>query len=367
MDLDILKSSIRKPLPAGERVVIGMSGGVDSSTAAALLKERGYSVTGLTLKFLCEGCSSGKKNGDEPSLRAKNICDRLGIDHEVIDVSGRFRREVIDHFISSYRAGRTPNPCIICNERVKFPSIASAADSLGIRRVATGHYARLANDSAGRLLISEAADRMKDQGYFLYRVPVSILKRSIFPLAGLKKDQVRSIASSLGLGAKSGKESQDICFIPDGDLRQFLSGHLDPVEGDVVDRTGKVLGRHKGAFNYTIGQRKGLGISSQTPLYVSSIDPCENRVVLSDGGEILGDKVVCSQLRMRVRNPALPLTAKIRYRHRPAAVKEISKIGSRLIVRFRENQRAVTSGQSLVLYSDGMIIGGGIIEGPGDE
>ncbi len=340
-----------------------MSGGVDSSVAAALLAGSGYAVTGLTLKFLCNGCGKGAGSEDDTVSSAEEVCRSLGIEHRTVDVSHEFRKKVIDYFTGEYKAGRTPNPCIICNEKVKFPAIAAAADSLGVRSIATGHYARLARDREGRLLFGEAKDRLKDQGYFLYRVPVKILKRIVFPLAGLTKEEVRSLAAGIGLHTKTGKESQDICFLPDGDLSGFLSANISTSEGDVVDKNGNLLGRHRGTFQYTIGQRKGLGIASSAPLYVSSIDPGQKRIVLSDNESLFTDRVICSGLRMRVRDPLLPLSAKIRYRHRPAKVKSVERRKDTLAVSFERPQRAVTSGQSLVLYSGGMIIGGGIITG----
>ena len=364
---DISKFHIRRPAASGEKIVVGMSGGVDSSVAAALLAISGYTVTGLTLKFLCNDCGRGTRSEDNTFFRAEEVCRSLGIEHRTVDVSSEFRKKVIDHFTGEYRAGRTPNPCIICNEKIKFPAIAAAADSLGVRSIATGHYARLARDREGRLLLGEAKDHSKDQGYFLYRVPVKILKRIVFPLADLRKDEVRSVAAGIGLHTKTGKESQDICFLPDGDLSGFLSDYIKTAEGDVVDKDGKVLGSHGGTFRYTIGQRRGLGIASEAPLYVSSIDPGKNRIVLSDNESLFTDRVVCSGLRMRVRDPLLPLSARIRYRHKPAKVKSVERRKNNLAVSFEKSQRAVTSGQSLVLYSGGMIIGGGIITDPAES
>ncbi len=361
---DISRYNIRRPSAPGEKVVVGMSGGVDSSVAAALLKESGYSVTGLTLRFLCDSCGRRDGSDDDSVSRSRDVCGEIGIEHRTKDVSAEFREKVIRYFTDEYRDGRTPNPCIVCNEKVKFPAISAVADSLGARKIATGHYARLARDGKGRLLLGAATDRSKDQGYFLYRVPVRILKKTLFPLAYLRKDEVLSIADGIGLHTKAGKESQDICFLPGGDISGFLGARIGTAEGDVVDCEGNVLGRHDGIYRYTIGQRKGLGIASGAPMYVRSLDPVRNRIVLAGDEDLFTGVVECSSLRMRVMDPRLPLDAKIRYRHVPAKVRSLERRGNSLTVVFDNPQRAVTGGQSLVLYSGGMIIGGGLITGP---
>ncbi len=353
---------VRPPGKRGEGVVVGMSGGVDSSVAAWLLKKSGYRVTGVTFKFLCAGCVKGVPGGrDDIVSRASGISQSLGIEHRVVDVSEIFQKKVIDSFVKEYHAGRTPNPCVTCNEMIKFPSMAAVADSLGIRMIATGHYSRLTRDGKGRVFLGRAVEPVKDQTYFLYRVPVNLLKRSIFPLAKMRKEQVRAFAADLGLKTRTGKESQDICFVSKGDLAGFLCAYIEPAEGDIVDEDRNLIGRHKGIFRYTVGQRKGLGISGKAPMYVKEIDPVNNRIVLSEDGSLLTDTVVFSNLKLRFREPAVPLSAKVRYSNEPSPLNRITRGGGQCTVVFEKNQRAVTPGQSLVLYQEETVVGGGII------
>ncbi len=344
-----------------------MSGGIDSSTAALLLRDAGYTVVGVTFGFQCGACG-GRDLSDDPSvIRARSVCGTLGIEHRAVDLTGDFRTKVVEDFIGEYRAGRTPNPCVTCNEKLKFPSIAAVAASLGAARIATGHYARTARDVGSRVWLEMSADRAKDQSYFLYRVPVDLLERCVFPLGNTTKEDVRKIAEEAGLSASTGRESQDICFIPGGDLPGFLSSYIEPDPGEVVDACGNVVGTHNGVFRYTVGQRKGLGISGASPMYVCSVDPAANRIVLAENDRLFSRSATCSRLRMRIRRPGLPLKARIRYRHGPAEVGRIEVGGGICRVVFVEEQRAVTPGQSLVLYSGTRIIGGGIITAHGKD
>ncbi|HSG28828.1 MAG TPA: tRNA 2-thiouridine(34) synthase MnmA, partial [Candidatus Krumholzibacterium sp.] len=361
IDEIIKKAAVRPPGKRGEAVAVGMSGGADSSVAAYLLREAGYSVTGLTLELSGE---AGHIAGQDEALavRAAKICEKLGILHDTFDVRELFDEKVRRTFVEAYESGRTPNPCVRCNETVKFPAIARYADSRGIPLIATGHYAALAR-VGGRVLLSAAADEAKDQTYFMYRVPVRLLERAVFPLGRTTKDEVRLIAARLGIDAHTGRESQDICFIPDGDTQAFLERYIRARSGDVVDAGGRVLGRHGGIHRYTIGQRKGLGISTGSPAYVTEIDAGGGRVVLSGENDLFSRTVICGNLKMRTRDLALPLRAKIRYRHPPAPIRAISVSGGRCVVTFEREQRAPTPGQSLVIYRDKDIIGGGIISG----
>jgi tRNA-specific 2-thiouridylase len=350
-----------------EAVVVGMSGGVDSAAAAWMLHEQGYRVSGVTLRFYCYARSAASTRpccSDALLRRARRLCAKLGIDHHVIDVEKDFDETVVRDFVDGYRAGRTPNPCILCNEKVKFPALVKAADWLGCGRIATGHYARLVSGGSGAPLLAAAFDTKKDQSYFLYRVPVKILRRTLFPLGETLKESVKTASARFGTGHEGQRESQDVCFLPDGDLRRFLGERIGFAPGQIVDRNGRVLGRHDGAHLYTIGQRKGLGVAGGIPLYVSGIDMHANRVVLGPREEIFGARVLCGSLRLRSRDLSVSggLAAKIRYGRAPAEVARAVRRGPLLEVSFREPQWAATPGQSLVLYRGGVVVGGGIIE-----
>ncbi len=348
----------------GHGVVLGMSGGVDSSTAAWMLAEQGYRVVGVTLRFYCYARSSRSPRPccSEASLRhARMLASRLGIEHRVIDAESEFRDAVIENFVGEYRRGRTPNPCIVCNEKVKFPALARVADWLGCRFIATGHYARLVRAERGKTLLAAAADAAKDQSYFLYRVPVKLLERTIFPLGDSSKSEVKRAASGLDLPSAKEKESQDVCFLPDGDLGAFLSSEIAPAPGEVVDRKGRLLGSHSGVFHYTIGQRKGLRIAGGVPLYVGEIDAARRRIVLEPKSELFHRTAVCTSVRLRSNNLGGALAGKVRYRKPFAEVERVDRAGGELRVVFREPQWAITPGQSLVLYRDGLVIGGGIV------
>lgn len=350
-------------------VAVGMSGGVDSSTAAWALNEQGYRVVGVTLRFFCYERSYLPKRSccSETSLRrAKEVCERLGIDHHTLNVELDFRRYVIRNFIEEYRKGRTPNPCVICNEKVKFPALGRIADWLGLEHIATGHYVRLVERPARRIFLATAFDRAKDQSYFLYRVPVKLLARTVFPIGEMEKGVVSRISKELGFSERVQQESQDVCFLPGGDLHAFLSAHVKNRRGEVVDQEGHILGYHRGVSFYTIGQRRGLGIVGKVPLYVKSIDARRNRVVLAPESELYSTVAWCRGIKLRGHAPHHSLLAKVRYRHRPAEVKSIERRDNRLLVRFKDQQRAITPGQSLVLYRGGMVVGGGIIEKAGN-
>ena len=348
----------------GGAVVVGMSGGVDSSTAAWMLAEQGYRVVGVTLRFYCyaRSAASPRPCCSEASLRrARALCSRLGITHRVIDAEDDFERTVIENFIREYRSGRTPNPCIVCNEKVKFPALARVADWLGCRFIATGHYARIVRGEHRKALLAAAADEDKDQSYFLYRVPVRLLDRTIFPLGEVRKGEVKRAAASLGIHSAGDRESQDVCFLPEGNLGKFLSERIGSRPGEVVDRRGRVLGRHEGVFNYTIGQRKGFGIAGGAPLYVESIDAAARQIVLAPREEVFHSVAVCRALKLRSFRLERPLWGKVRYRKPLAEVAGVECRGGELTVEFREPQWAITPGQSLVLYSDSVVVGGGII------
>lgn len=364
-------------------VIVGMSGGVDSSAALWMLHEQGFRVIGVTLRFYCYARARG---GARPCCsgaslrRARQLCARLGVPHHTVDVEEEFTRHVVRNFIDEYRAGRTPNPCVVCNEKVKFPQLARVADNLGCGRIATGHYATLVRGTGGRVFLASALDGKKDQSYFLYRVPVKLLARAIFPLGRLTKESVKAAASRSGFRRDGERESQDICFIPDGAVRDFLREHIGAARGEVVDEGGRVLGAHEGAHFYTIGQRKGLGIAGGERLHVAAIDIRSNRITLAPKERVFGSLALCGGLKLRsgVLEPDAaarrggadllrgPLFAKIRYRRPAAEVLRLERRDGLLAVEFREPQWAITPGQSLVLYRGGVVVGGGVIgEGSG--
>jgi tRNA-specific 2-thiouridylase len=346
-------------------VAVGLSGGVDSSIALWLLHRQGYRVAGVTLRMFCsetDASSRERRCGPTAIERASRLCKRLGVPHYLIDVESRFRDLVIGEFIEEYRRGRTPTPCIVCNEKIKFPALAETADRLGLAHIATGHHARVVDGPRGGPYLSAAVDMEKDQSYFLYRVPVSLLGRSLFPVGGMRKADVRRFAARAGIERIVSRESQDICFLPDGGLRTFLERYIGGGEGEVVDRADRVLGVHQGIARYTVGQRRGFGIAGTEPLYVKRIDARRNRIVLVPEEELYTAVVYCRGVRLRSRSVAPPLTAKIRYRHPAAAVASVRREDGGLTVIFSIPQRAPTPGQSLVLYRDGLVMGGGIID-----
>jgi len=346
-----------------------MSGGVDSSAAARILLESGCHVVGATIRFgssMDPDDRARRRIDDESVENARDICRKLSIRHHVIDAGDRFEYTVIGGFISEYARGRTPNPCIVCNEKIKFPLLAGLADELGLERIATGHFARVVSLRGGRVFLASGADSNKDQSYFLYRVPVRLLRRCIFPLGGMNRDDVVSAAAGLGHGGGWRRGSQDACFVCDGDIKTFLTKRMGRCPGSIVDSDGSVLGTHEGIFSYTIGQRRGLGVSGTDPLYVKSIDAEMNTVVLAGEDEIRTRVVVCGRNKLRARSLGGGLSAKVRYRHGPEEVLRAERNGGYLRVVFKKPQRAVTPGQSLVLYRDGVVMGGGIIERTGE-
>ncbi len=345
---------------ARPRVVLGMSGGVDSTAAAWLLLEEGYDVTGVTLRLYDGGCG-----GEDAVQGAAQACDQLGIPHRVAADEERFSREVLDYFAASYRAGLTPNPCVRCNRTVKFPSLLEAADREGARYLATGHYARV-REMGGRFLLQRGADRSKDQSYFLYALPQSVLARTLFPLGGLTKAEVRRIAAARGLEAAHRRDSQDICFLPDGDYPAFLARHTgeDCPPGDFLDGDGNVIGRHEGHVRYTLGQRRGLRIALGQRTYVVGKDPARNTVTLGSEDALYARRVAARDLNWiacdRLDSPCR-LTAKTRYSQTEASVTVWQTGEDALTAVFDTPQRAVTPGQALVLYDGETVVGGGTI------
>ena len=351
-------------------IMVAMSGGVDSAVAAALLRREGHEIAGVTLRMfdpsiLPAGVSSPFST-DAPVTDARQAADRLGIPHHVLDASEEFRRDVMTPFVNTYCNGGTPNPCIDCNRCVKFGSLLTAADALGYPLLATGHYSAVHVTPGGRILLRRAVDPSKDQTYMLWSLTQDKLARVRFPLGGMKKSEVREIAEELGLVSAQRKDSQDICFIPDGDYAAFIHRFLGKTfpEGDFISPDGKVLGRHKGIIHYTIGQRKGLGIALGEPMYVAEKDVQRNTITLTrNEGLFKRELTVCSANLMAFDRIDAPLRveAQVRYHHKPAPATVTQIDESHLHVVFDEPQRAIAAGQSFVMYDGDLLLGGGII------
>ena len=346
-----------------------MSGGVDSSVAAYLMKQRGFDCIGVTMKLFSNeeiGCSRAKTCCSLEDVEdARSVAYRLGIPYYVFNFTEDFGRQVIDRFVAAYENGATPNPCIDCNRYLKFERLYRRAAELGCDRVATGHYARI-EKQGDRYLLKKASDESKDQSYVLYAMTQEQLAHTAFPCGALSKTQTRQIAEEQGFLNAEKPDSQDICFVPDGDYAAFIrryTGKCYP-DGPFVTTQGTIVGRHRGIIHYTVGQRKGLGISSDRPLYVQSIDAAKNTVVLGENRELFGTElnaVNFNWIAFETPPDVLRAKAKIRYRHREqwATVEVTGKNTVHLV--FDAPQRAVTRGQAVVLYDGDTVLGGGEI------
>jgi len=377
-----------------QHVLLGMSGGVDSSVAGYLLREQGYEVIGVTMKVWPQDCISRAEDkccGPQAVADARGVAHALGIPHYVVDEADQFERVVIDYFASEYQAGRTPNPCVMCNEKLKFGNLWSKARALGCDYIATGHYAIIehvvaggvdlgcvdscaASESAGvgapgYSILRKGVDSRKDQSYFLFSLRQPQLQRALMPLGKMTKPEVRKIAHSLGLKVADKIDSQEICFVPGNDYKAFLRSHVGEGEfhrGEIYDVDGNFLGEHGGIEMFTIGQRKGLPGGSPRPRYVVDLDPQTNRVVVGDADDLIVDEFEIDRVNWHptaagADRGAFKATVKIRYNH-PGTVATITPLeNERARVRLHEPQRAVTPGQAAVIYDDDVVVGGGWI------
>ncbi|MBE6594977.1 MAG: tRNA 2-thiouridine(34) synthase MnmA [Ruminococcaceae bacterium] len=348
-----------------DAVMIAMSGGVDSAVAAHLIAAKG-TAAGVTMEHLSYESETARLTAAADIADAAAVCAALGIPHYVADLRENFRRLVIEPFIASYTAGETPNPCIVCNQKIKFGALADFAARQGYPHLATGHYARIERDSYGRYLLRRAKDEAKDQTYVLYTLTQGMLATTHFPLGELTKSEVREIAAGLGFSAAAKGDSQDICFIPDGDYTAFIARHTHTPfpPGDFLSTDGRVLGRHNGIIHYTPGQRKGLGIALGKPAYVVSKSAAENIVVLGDNEDLYSRRLMVRDINLipfeRFSAP-MRLYAKARYRQAPAPARVEQTAPDELTVEFESPQRALAPGQALVLYDGDYVVGGGTI------
>jgi len=340
-----------------------MSGGVDSSVTTALLKEQGHQVIGLTLQLLPSESPSASNSA---VADARRVAEQLGITHRVLETSDIFAQQVIANFCEQYLKGRTPNPCVRCNQHIKFGRMLDEAKTLGADFVATGHYTKVERIGK-RYVLRKGADPAKDQSYFLYTLRQDQLAHILMPLGSYTKDEVRRIAREIGLAATERPESQEICFVPDNDYPAFVQRHVPqiPGPGPIIDAEGGILGEHRGIIHYTIGQRRGLGIAASAPLSVTAIDPKRNTIIVGFKNEVASRALIAANINwIGTESPREPfeVSARIRYRHKEAKATVVPLTDGRVRVEFKQPQMAVTPGQSAVFYKGDQVLGGGTID-----
>lgn len=346
-----------------EKVLLGMSGGVDSSVSAILLKNKGYEVIGITMNL-------HEKNNEDFSKDAKEVCKKLGIKHYTCDYQKEFNQKVISNFVCQYKNCKTPNPCIECNKYLKFGAMYEMAQKLGCNYIATGHYAITEYDeNYKKVVLKKSKSIKKDQSYVLYSISPEILDKIIFPLGNFEsKEEIRNIARKNGFEVANKPDSEDICFIPDNNYVRFLEEEKDfkSKQGDIVNLEGKVLGKHSGLYKYTIGQRKGLGISNPVPLYVIGYNIEKNELIVGEEDKLYSDEIMLENFNnlLGIAIDGLKIKAKIRYSSKEADAtihKDIIDGKEKIKIIFDEKQKAITPGQSLVTYIGDIVVGGGII------
>jgi tRNA-specific 2-thiouridylase len=363
-------------------IAVAMSGGVDSSTVAALLVRQGHAVVGLTMQLwnqrrlpeLAAEGATGRCCSLDDVYDARRVAEQIGIPYYVVNFERQFEEHVVKPFVEEYLAGRTPIPCTLCNNYIKFDRFLEMADAVGARQIATGHYARIRYDEAsGRYQLLRAVDGSKDQTYFLFGLTQAQLARTLFPLGELHKPEVREMARSMDLAVASKGDSQEICFVPNGDYAAFLSAYLKETgvaerrtQGEIVTADGRKLGEHAGVHHFTVGQRKGLGIASPEPLYVIATDPASQRVVVGANDDLLKARFVARNVNwISIAGVTAPVRSQVKIRNKHAAAQATLSPGgdpASVEVRFDEPQRAVTPGQGAVFYDGDLVLGGGWIE-----
>lgn len=355
--------------PNKQRVLLGMSGGVDSSVAGYLLREQGYDVVGVTMKVWPQDCISRAEDkccGPQAVADARGVAHSLGIPHYVVDEADQFEQTVINYFASEYQAGRTPNPCVMCNEKLKFGNLWGKAQALGCDYIATGHYA-IIEHHADRAVLRKGIDPRKDQSYFLFSLRQPQLRRALTPLGKMLKPQIREIAHSLCLKVADKIDSQEICFVPGNDYKAFLRSHLGESKfhcGEIYDVDGNFVAEHEGIELFTIGQRKGLPGGSAKPRYVVDLDPETNRVIVGDVDDLVVDEFEVDRvnwIELNRSNQVVDVTVKIRYNHPETAATLTPVENGRARIRLHEPQKAVTPGQAAVFYNGDIVLGGGWI------
>jgi tRNA-specific 2-thiouridylase len=363
-------------------IAVAMSGGVDSSTVAAMLRAEGYNVIGLTMQLWNQRRLAGRTGMPETvtgrccSLDdvydARRVAETIGIPYYVVNHEDRFERDVVRPFVQEYLSGRTPIPCSLCNNHLKFDQLLTVAQQIGADAVATGHYARVEfDDERGRWLLKRPTDRSKDQTYFLFGLTQEQLSRTLFPLGGMNKPEVRELARKHGLALAEKPDSQEICFVPGGDYKNFLDAYLaeqgdslPDTAGELVTTDGRVIGEHRGIHNFTVGQRKGLGVATGSPLYVLQIKGDTRQVVVGEQENLYSRTLLTKRINLiSVKNlhDPMPVSVKIRHRHEPAAAMIEPSGSDEILVTFDEPQRAITPGQAAVFYDGDVVVGGGWI------